>query len=140
MKTISAKSCLVNGFRGIRRCYPSRLATLRLLIPAGNSLWHTLCPKGWQGSTFNGTLNGPDHFRGWSAPHSQQNFMPKKPKKKIIRKRKAKKRAKRFLKLTITPELKQGNKYIEIDAGIGFDAGLGSDAWLINQSRSRGKK
>jgi hypothetical protein len=59
------------------------------------------------------------------------------PKKKIIRKRKAKKRVKKFLKSTLTPELKQEH---ELDIGIGFDAGLGSDAWLINQSRKRGKK
>ena len=62
------------------------------------------------------------------------------PKKKIIRKRKAKKRVKKILKSTVTPELKQGNQHAEIDAGIGFDAGLGSDAWLSNQSRKRGKK
>jgi hypothetical protein len=65
--------------------------------------------------------------------------MPKKPKKKVIRKRKTKKRVKKFPKSTITPELKQEDKHTEIDAGIGFDAGLGQDAWLINQGRKRGK-
>jgi len=59
--------------------------------------------------------------------------MPKKPKKKIIRKRKARKRVKKFLKPVVTEPA-------EIDGGIGFDAGLGQDAWLINQSRKRGKK
>jgi hypothetical protein len=63
-------------------------------------------------------------------------------KRKIIRKRKAKKRVKESLKPVIAPKLKakEENEPTEIDGGVGFDAGLGRDAWLINQSRKRGKK
>jgi hypothetical protein len=57
------------------------------------------------------------------------------PKKKIIRKRRAKKRVKKILKPAKTPELN-----IEIAAGIGYEAPLGRNAWLIRRSRKSGKK